>query len=89
MKIINFLVEALGLLEPPQPSPSTPYTRLVQSFNRFIFEKLNQECIQSINPVLVHEKHVDEKWCCIQQFFGKLAFESFVVLISSFACFVN
>lgn len=71
---LTSVVEALGLLEPPQPSPTTPYTQIIQSFNRFIYEKLNQECSaphSQSNPVCVK----DDQWCdvktsMVQQVFG-------------------
>lgn len=58
----------MGLLEPDQPTPDTPYYRLIQNLNRFLFEKLHQDVFFEENPILFDDS--DVKSSMIQQLFS-------------------
>jgi hypothetical protein len=58
----------MGLLEPEQPTPDTPYYRLIQNLNRFLFERLHQDVLFDQNPLLFTDS--DPKSSVIQQLYG-------------------
>ncbi|CAJ0827215.1 6249_t:CDS:10 [Entrophospora sp. SA101] len=62
---------ALGLFEPDEPDEKTPYSMLIQNFNRFILEQLHQECnsennIRILKSLPLEQTHLS----MIQQLFG-------------------
>ncbi|CAG8494661.1 13748_t:CDS:10 [Funneliformis mosseae] len=64
-------VLALGLFEPDEPDEKTPYSMLIQNFNRFILEQLHQECNSNNNPRLLKSLPLEKTpLSMIQQLFG-------------------
>ncbi|RIA93213.1 ubiquitin carboxyl-terminal hydrolase-domain-containing protein [Glomus cerebriforme] len=62
---------ALGLFEPDEPDENTPYSMLIQNFNRFILEQLHQECNSNNNPRLLKSLPLEQTpLSMIQQLFG-------------------
>jgi PAB-dependent poly(A)-specific ribonuclease subunit 2 len=62
---------ALGLFEPDEPDENTPYSMLIQNFNRFILEQLHQECNSSNNSRLLKTLPLEQtSLSMIQQLFG-------------------
>ncbi|CAB4393897.1 unnamed protein product [Rhizophagus irregularis] len=62
---------ALGLFEPDEPDENTPYSMLIQNFNRFILEQLHQECNSNNNPRLLKSLPLEQtSHSMIQQLFG-------------------
>src|SRR5690348_13637121 len=65
------LALALGLFEPDEPDENTPYSVLIQNFNRFILEQLHQECNSNNNPRLLKSLPSEQTpHSMIQQLFG-------------------
>lgn len=65
------LALALGLFEPDEPDENTPYSMLIQNFNRFILEQLHQECNSNNNPRLLKSLPLEQtSHSMIQQLFG-------------------
>ncbi|CAG8530129.1 26363_t:CDS:10, partial [Racocetra persica] len=62
---------ALDLFEPDKPDEKSPYSMLIQSFNRFILEQLHQECNSDNNPRLLKSLPLEKtSLSVIQQLFG-------------------
>ncbi|CAG8466414.1 17986_t:CDS:10 [Racocetra fulgida] len=71
LKAFSTIPQALDLFEPDKPDEKSPYSMLIQNFNRFILEQLHQECNSDNNPRLLKSLPLEKtSLSVIQQLIG-------------------